>query len=122
MYLAPAAPAERLVSDLGGQVLQVAQDLAPVFVPYILAMTAIGLVLHKFGLTKAIDGFEVRQHERGLAAEHNLRVQRSAARRERRAAAAAAAMNVAHDEALGINRRRNVRKRITGSYSRESDF
>lgn len=41
-----------LANNVGGQVIDTAVSLAPVAVPFVLAMTAIGWVLRKFGLKK----------------------------------------------------------------------
>lgn len=48
----PTAIATTLSTDVGGQVIDTAVSLAPVAVPFVLAMTAIGWVLRKFGLKK----------------------------------------------------------------------
>jgi hypothetical protein len=48
----PAAIAGTLATNVGGQVLTTAETLAPIAVPFILAMTAIGWALNKFGLRK----------------------------------------------------------------------
>lgn len=48
----PTAIATTLATDVGGQVISTATSLAPVAVPFVLAMTAIGWVLRKFGLKK----------------------------------------------------------------------
>lgn len=49
----PAQPAQQLVSELGGEVVDTALDLAPVVVPFLLALLAVGWVLSKFGLRRA---------------------------------------------------------------------
>lgn len=48
----PTAIATTLAGDVGGQVIDTATSLAPVAVPFVLAMTAIAWVLRKFGLKK----------------------------------------------------------------------
>lgn len=48
----PTAIATTLTTDVGGQVIDTATSLAPVAVPFILALTAIGWVMKKFGLKK----------------------------------------------------------------------
>lgn len=48
----PAAIATTLATSVGGQVVDTAVSLAPVAVPFVLAMTTIGWVLRKFGLKK----------------------------------------------------------------------
>jgi hypothetical protein len=48
----PTAIATTLATDVGGQVIDTATSLAPVAVPFVLAMTAIAWVLKKFGLKK----------------------------------------------------------------------
>lgn len=55
MAVAPDATgiATTLANDVGGQVIDTAVALAPVAVPFVLAMTAIGWVLRKFGLKKS---------------------------------------------------------------------
>lgn len=45
--------ATTLAGNVGDQVIDTAVSLAPVAVPFILAMTAIGWVLRKFGLKKS---------------------------------------------------------------------
>lgn len=47
------AVATTLAGNVGGQVIDTAVALAPVAVPFVLAMTAIGWVLRKFGLKKS---------------------------------------------------------------------
>lgn len=47
-----SATATTLANNVGNQVIDTAIDLAPVAVPFVLAMTAIGWVLSKFGLKK----------------------------------------------------------------------
>ena len=56
----PNQPAEELVHNLGDQVLDLAVDLAPLAVPFVLAMTAIAWVLSKFGVSGRIDNFAVK--------------------------------------------------------------
>ena len=51
----PAAPVQGLVDGMGGQVLDVAVGLAPVAVPFVLALAAIGWVLRRFGLAGTVD-------------------------------------------------------------------
>ena len=46
------AVATSLAGNVGDQVIDTAVSLAPVAVPFVLAMTAIGWVLRKFGLKK----------------------------------------------------------------------
>lgn len=46
------ALATSLAGNVGDQVIDTAVALAPVAVPFVLAMTAIGWVLRKFGLKK----------------------------------------------------------------------
>jgi len=48
----PAAIATTLTTDVGGQVLDTATSLAPVVVPFVLALAAIGWVMRKFNLKK----------------------------------------------------------------------
>ena len=45
--------ATSLAANVGDQVIDTAVSLAPVAVPFVLAMTAIGWVLKKFGLKKS---------------------------------------------------------------------
>jgi hypothetical protein len=72
-------------------------------------------VMRKFGLA---DRIELARLDREAAAVEAAR----AAKKERAAARKRARMDAMHDEALHTNRRRNLRKKVTGSYSRESDF
>jgi hypothetical protein len=48
----PGTIATALASDVGGQVVGAAVAIAPVAVPFVLGLTAIGWVLKKFGLKK----------------------------------------------------------------------
>jgi hypothetical protein len=56
----PAGIATNLTDGVGNAVVDLAVDLAPVAVPFVLAMAAIGGVLRKFGLTPSagLDAFE----------------------------------------------------------------
>lgn len=112
---APMAPIPDLMNNLGGQVLATAQGLAPLAVPFVLAMTAIGWVMHKFGVGGRL---ELMQLDRQAAYDDGVR----AAKAERRAANKQRRYDSMRDDANTENRRRNLRKRFTGSYSRESDF
>ena len=49
----PTGIATTLTTNVGGQVIDTAVALAPIAVPFVLAMTAIGWVLRKFGLKKS---------------------------------------------------------------------
>lgn len=48
----PATVATTLVTDVGGQVVDASVAIAPVAVPFMLALTAISWALSKFGLKK----------------------------------------------------------------------
>jgi CBS-domain-containing membrane protein len=106
----PGAGATALTGDLGGQVLTLAEHLAPVAVPFVLALAAVNWVMGKFGLH---DRIELSRLDREAAEQEAARH----AKRERAAARKRARMDALHDEALTENRRRNLRKRVTGSYT-----
>jgi hypothetical protein len=125
MAYAPPLPGdvgEQLAAKVGKLVIDGALEVAPIAVPFILALAAIAWVMQKFGLTGAVASFAAAGEQRRLAAEHHANEERRARRKARAAARKQAAWNEMHDDALAMNRRRNVRKRLTGSYSRESDF
>jgi len=48
----PAAIATTLTNSVGDQVVDAAVSIAPIAVPFVLALTAIGWVMRKFGLNK----------------------------------------------------------------------
>lgn len=104
-----AAPAGQLVDSLGGQVLDLAVGVAPLAVPFVLGLAALHWAMEKFGLSARI---ELAAMDREAAAKEASRV----ARAERREARKQAKWDGMLDDAYTENRRRNLRKRVTGSY------
>ena len=121
MYLAPGRFAQQvqpldigdmvqaLADDLGGQVLALAGQLAPLAVPFALALAALAFVLHKFGVAGRV---ELMRLDREAAAQQ----EKGRIRKERAAARRAAKWDALLDDAYTENRRRHLRKRFTGSY------
>lgn len=48
----PVSTATTLTGNVGGQVVDAAVGIAPIAVPVVLALTAIGWVMRKFGLKR----------------------------------------------------------------------
>lgn len=48
----PVSTATTLTSNVGGQVVDAAVGIAPIAVPVVLALTAMGWVMRKFGLKR----------------------------------------------------------------------
>jgi hypothetical protein len=109
----PAVPASALVNGLGTEVLDVAVSLAPVAVPFVLALAAIAWVMRKFGLAERVELARLDREAAALEAKRALRRQRTAARKQ-------AKWNAMHDEALTMNRRHDLRRRFSGSSGRAS--
>jgi hypothetical protein len=106
----PAGIATNLTDGVGNAVVDLAVDLAPVTVPFVLAMGAIAWVMHKFGLN---DRIELARLDRDAHAAEIAKYERSQRARARKAAKWDAML----DDAYAENRRRNLRKKVRGSYS-----
>lgn len=105
----PGAQATLLAQDLGARVLDVAVHLAPIAVPFVLALTAIGWAMEKFGLNGRIELAHLEREAREAEAARIARAERRASRKQDK-------WNAMVDDAYTENRRRNLRKRFTGSY------
>lgn len=111
----PGQVATSLGNDVGQQLLDLVVNLLPLLVPFVLVVLVIGWVAAFFGLEARAELAAVERQQAERAAKAERRRLARIARQERATA-------LMLEDAYAMNRRRNVRRRLTGSYSTNQDF